>query len=86
MACGLPVVATDVGGNREVVCDDKLGIVVPFGDAAALQQALADALRRNWDYRSIIAYARDNDWDKRVAALVEEFEDICSNKKGAAYG
>jgi len=86
MACGVPVVTTDVGGNREVVCDDKLGIVVPFGDAAALQQALADALRRNWDHESIIAYARDNDWDKRVAVLVEEFEDIFRNMKGASHG
>ena len=86
MACGVPVVTTDVGGNREVVCDDKLGIVVPFGDAAALQQALADALRRNWDHESIIAYARDNDWDKRVAVLVEEFEDIFRNMKSAAHG
>jgi teichuronic acid biosynthesis glycosyltransferase TuaC len=84
MACGVPVVTTDVGGNREVVCNDKLGIVVPFGDAGALEQALADALRRNWDRESIIAYARDNDWAMRVAVLVEEFEEIWRKGKGAA--
>ncbi len=44
MACGLPVVTTDVGGNAEVVCRPELGAVVPFGDAAALQQALDEAL------------------------------------------
>lgn len=25
MACGLPVVTTNVGGNQEVVCEDSLG-------------------------------------------------------------
>ncbi len=73
MACGLPVVATDVGGNREVVCRDDLGIIVPFGHAAALQAALSRALQQSWNRETIIAYARDNDWSQRVAVLVREF-------------
>lgn len=73
MACRLPVVTTDVGGNREVVCRDELGTVVPFGDAAALQTALSAALARDWDRDAILAYARDNEWDGRVAALVAAF-------------
>ena len=40
MACGLPVVATDVGGVREFVADRVGGAVVPPGDAAALAEAL----------------------------------------------
>jgi N-acyl-D-aspartate/D-glutamate deacylase len=43
MACGLPVVTTDVGGNAEVVCRPELGRVVPFGDAPALAGAIAAA-------------------------------------------
>ncbi len=73
MACGLPVVATDVGGNREVVCRDELGDIVPFGDAAALQAALCTALRQSWDHEAIMAYARANDWSQRVALLEREF-------------
>lgn len=73
MACGLPVVATDVGGNHEVVCREELGAIVPFGDAAALESALRDALRRPWNREAIMAYARDNDWSKRVTVLVNEF-------------
>jgi glycosyltransferase involved in cell wall biosynthesis len=46
MACGLPVVTTDVGGNAEVVCDETLGTVVPFGDRERLTAALAAALDR----------------------------------------
>ncbi|MEO6147853.1 MAG: glycosyltransferase [Sulfuriferula sp.] len=73
MACGLPVISTDVGGNAEVVCRDELGMIVPFGDHAALSAALMAALAKNWDRPAILAYARDNDWQKRVAVLVEEF-------------
>jgi len=82
MACGLPVVTTDVGGNPEVVCDPKLGIIVPFGDGEALTRALAQALRTEWDRGAIIAHARDNDWSKRVEVLLEEFTAI--SREGGA--
>ena len=35
MACGLPVITTDVGGNKEVVNAPELGTIVPFGDSIA---------------------------------------------------
>ncbi len=40
MARGLPVVATRVGGNLEVVVDGKTGILVPPRDPAALAAAM----------------------------------------------
>ncbi len=73
MACGLPVVTTRVGGNAEVICREELGLVVPFGDAAALTEALGSALVREWDRRAIRAYAEENQWDRRIAILVDEF-------------
>ncbi|MBU1395461.1 MAG: glycosyltransferase, partial [Gammaproteobacteria bacterium] len=76
MACGLPVVTTNVGGNAEVVCREELGCIVPFGDSAALQQALDAALNKDWDRASILDYARDNHWDKRVAQLLRAYEPL----------
>jgi glycosyltransferase involved in cell wall biosynthesis len=83
MACGLPVVTTDVGGNAEVVCRDELGSIVPFGDAAALQQALDNALSRDWDRAAILEYARANLWDTRIAQLLRAYEPLFDRTPGA---
>lgn len=41
MACGLPVVATDVGENARLVVDGKTGSIVPPGDPESLGAAIA---------------------------------------------
>ncbi|HEY5486107.1 MAG TPA: glycosyltransferase [Candidatus Limnocylindrales bacterium] len=40
LACGTPVIASNVGGLREVVRDDENGLLVPPSDAGALAAAL----------------------------------------------
>jgi glycosyltransferase involved in cell wall biosynthesis len=40
MACGLPVVCTDSGGNRELVLEGETGLIVPSGDTDAVVRAL----------------------------------------------
>ncbi len=44
MACGLPVIATDVGGNRELVKHEKGGLVVDAKDVSILQSSLEKLL------------------------------------------
>lgn len=47
MAVGLPAIATDVGGTREVIPDATVGRLVPPGDP----RSFADAIRRLWAER-----------------------------------
>jgi len=81
LACGLPVVTTNVGGNKEVICDDDLGIVVPFGDQEALREAIARSLQRDWDTARIRRYAEDNAWDERVERLSTRFIRIAAEAR-----
>jgi glycosyltransferase involved in cell wall biosynthesis len=60
MACGLPVVASDVGGIRELV-DEGTGVLVPPADPRALGTALDSMLDHHGDYDAdaIARRARD---------------------------
>jgi len=44
MRCGIPVVATRVGGNPEVVVDGVTGYLVPSGDVSAFASQTAKLL------------------------------------------
>ncbi len=77
MACGVPVVASDVGGNAEVVANASLGSVYPFGDEMVLHSRLEAALAREWSRDTLLAYAAANAWDARVHQLLATFETLC---------
>jgi teichuronic acid biosynthesis glycosyltransferase TuaC len=89
LAVGLPVVTTDVGGNREIICRDELGTVVPFDDHAALVGALNEALDRHWDRKAILDYVAPFNWDTVADRTVEVFrqavgkQDLAQRRKGA---
>lgn len=55
-AMGLPTVATDIRGNRQVVADDATGLLVPVRDAAAIAGALV-ALARDAERRRAMGAA-----------------------------
>ncbi|MBN2026827.1 MAG: glycosyltransferase [Actinobacteria bacterium] len=44
MALGLPVVAADAGGVREIVREGSTGLVVPPGDVRAMREAMVELL------------------------------------------
>lgn len=84
MACGLPIVTTDVGGNAEVVCRPEFGTVVTFGDPDRLRAAIEHALETDWDAATIRRYAEDNSWDPRVDELLDLFRRLHGRAAGAA--
>jgi len=86
MACGLPIVATDVGGVRDVVEPSGAGIVVPPEDPAALTEAV-DALATDPERRRALgASAREaahvrydiRRWVSEYEALYEKLLDVGS--------
>ena len=61
LACGRPVVATDVGGTREIL-NERNGILIEPRKSEILQRALDQALRADWDL-SAIAKSMRRTWD-----------------------
>lgn len=59
MACGTPVVSTDVGGVREVVEDGRQGFLVPATDLEAYAERLQRLLRDRELSRRLGAAARE---------------------------
>lgn len=78
MACGLPVVASRVGGLPEIVQEDGNGILVPPKRPAELAAALRRALTMNWNANNIIESVSAFDWDRNARNLVQHLEKALS--------
>lgn len=75
MALGKPVVANDVGGNRELVDHGKNGLLVPFGDYNALADAIVNLLQNYESARIMGRRARENVISQfSVAHMVQQYE------------
>ena len=86
MAAAKPVVATDVGGNGEVLDRGRLGVLVPGDDALALADAVGALLDDPARAAALGAAARDHvsaRWDAR--ARVGELEAFY-DRRLAAHG
>ncbi|HGY90939.1 MAG TPA: glycosyltransferase family 4 protein [Planctomycetes bacterium] len=75
LACGTPVVTTDVGGNREVVGAEDHGLVVPFDDEDGMAAAILEALDRSWNRTAISKWGRRQDWDDVAEDVSTVFEE-----------
>lgn len=74
LACGTPVVASDVGGVPEIVRDGRDGILFPATDTAALTEALRRALGGAWDRDALARRARRFDWNETVERALGELD------------
>ncbi|MCK5408370.1 MAG: glycosyltransferase, partial [Candidatus Krumholzibacteria bacterium] len=76
LACGLPVVATNVGGIPEVVVEDIAGILVDPGEPVKLFEAIDVAFGRDWPALEIAGCAERYSWDTNA-------ENVYSNLRNA---
>jgi glycosyltransferase involved in cell wall biosynthesis len=76
MACGLPVIATNVGGINEIMVKG-FGKLVPANNPEALADVIvefADVYNEVGELRAVVEELYS--WDKNVAQLVEIYEEL----------
>jgi len=76
LACGCPVVATDVGGNREIVVDPSLGLLVNQQAGTELEPCIVDALSRSWDRARIAETGGKRTWQQVAEECVDVFNGV----------
>ena len=82
MACGIPVVASRVGGIPEVL-PDFAGILVPAHDRESLSAALIHATERPWDGARIAAHANRFQWEDNIGRLERILHDVISESRSS---
>jgi len=86
MAAGVPVVTTDIPGNRPLVTDGQHGLLVPPGDVPALAEAIARVLDEPETATRLAAAARRRVEEhftlaQTVAAHEELFSRLTAEKR-----
>ncbi len=82
MACGTPVIASEVGGLAYLVRDGETGFTIPAEEPETLCDKLSwllneDVLRRKMGAQAA-AYARDYAWEKIAKQIVDVYEGVKS--------
>jgi N-acetyl-alpha-D-glucosaminyl L-malate synthase BshA len=73
MACGVPVIASDVGGLPEVVVNGETGALAPVGDVDAMTELAHEYLAPDrWRTARAAAVERSRDFDE--AQVVPQYE------------
>lgn len=80
LACGKPVVATNVGGTPEVINSPEYGILVDKGSPEALAQGILKAQATNWNTEHIVEYARQNTWENVAEEVYRVFRKVIDDE------
>src|SRR5262249_27218197 len=71
MACGTPVVATNVGGIAEIVTEPAVGRLVHQRSGAAFAEALRSVLESALSREGVRTYAEQFSWDATTRGQLE---------------
>ena len=83
LACGTPVVVTNVGSVSELIVPGENGALVELAQLDSLGQVVSSALEKSWDRTRIAARMANWGWDACAVRVVEIYESLLGkDRKG----
>ncbi|GAA5160661.1 glycosyltransferase [Viridibacterium curvum] len=77
MASGLPIIATSVGGNPDLLTPDTCGLLVPSGDVAGLADAVRQVFSAQGEAQGMPARARQSALSRHsLAGMIAAYEKL----------
>lgn len=76
LACGTPVITTDVGGAREIIVDDVAGRLLDDREPATIAAAVNALLNNPPSSEEVAAHADRFSWDSHAADLAEYYSTL----------
>jgi glycosyltransferase involved in cell wall biosynthesis len=81
LACGKPVIGTNVGGIPDAISDENVGIIVNAADPEALVQAILDSLGREWPSERICEYAQQYSMSTIVGQVLKIYRGVLGKRE-----
>lgn len=78
LACGTPVVTTDVGGAREVILNKLTGRLLTERTPEAVAEAVNEVLNNPPPREAVAAFAERFSWESHAAKLAEYYDELAS--------
>jgi PEP-CTERM/exosortase A-associated glycosyltransferase len=83
MAQGIPVIASDIGGHRELIDDEKTGLLFEAGNVESLAEKLIQVLTGRADTQALTALGRtfveqERSWNSVSRGYVDLYERVLS--------
>lgn len=76
LACGIPVVASNVGGIPDLIPSSDYGFLVEPKDTIALSYYLDKALEVKWDHEKIVKFGTRSTWDNVSEKVISVYEKV----------
>ena len=80
LACGTPVVASDVGAVRDILPVPGAGCIVPRKRVEPLREGLETVLATTWDPESVLSASKVRSWEQVAIEVETVFQKIINDR------
>jgi len=81
LACGIPVIASNNVGSKEIVISDTYGYLCNPSDSHSLAEAIFRGMDKEWDRDAILEYSKGYSWERVVKLILQIYSRLLTGEK-----